>query len=186
MAIVNKIDEDKNVKKIVADIPINSNDFPTVYSKCTSDFVSVTGTPTLDQYEYKTGKSGKELVKVGTTNVYEKIQAESDAVDINKLMLRFQNGEVDVFDRVSGAYFDATDIPTSFAEMQHRLIEAEQAFAALDPKVKEAFNNNPFEFFDQYGSDEFISKMSDIYPGEFKEVNIDTSVIDNIPESEVE
>ena len=58
-------------------------------------YITISGSPTLDQYEYKVDDKGvKRLVKNGKKeDVHARIQADYDSTDINKLMIRFSLGD---------------------------------------------------------------------------------------------
>lgn len=137
-----------------------------------------TGTPYLEEYEYKVDEKGvKKLVKTDKKiNVYERIQADYDSTDINKLMLRFSLGDTEAINVRSGQFLDVTEMPTTLAEVFDRAVQAEQLFVALPTDLKEMFNNSPSEFFAQYGSKEFEDKMNK-YNDRFVNHQFDEEVI---------
>lgn len=162
--------------------------FQTKYDKM-EDHLSYVSNPGVEEeiiYDYKIdSKTGvKSLVPVGKTSIKDFIQSHKDSVDLNKLMERFKNGEIDVFNRVEGFYADITEMPTTYPEMFARVQAAENAFYQLDPDVRAEFNNSPSEFFAQYGSDTF----NDIMFSKFAEPENETiaELQPVINESEVE
>lgn len=156
--------------------------FATKYDRM-EDHLSFVSNPGVEDeiiYDYKIdSKTGvKDLVPVGKTSIKDFIQSHKDSVDLNKLMERFQNGEVDVFERREGFYADVSDMPTTFPEMFARVQEAENMFMLLDPDVRAQFNNSPSEFWAQYGTDEF-SKIMDSKLAEYADIvneNVDTEL----------
>lgn len=126
-------------------------------------FRSESGSPTLDVYEYKISDKGiKELVKTDRKeNVYDRIQADYDSTDINKLMIRFSLGDQSALDIRKGIYMDVTDMPSNYAELLQRYVEAENYFKTLPVDVKELFNNSVDQFFTEFGSKEFDSKIAE-------------------------
>lgn len=128
-----------------------------------SKYISRSGDKYLDEYEYKVDEKGvKQLVKTDKkTNVYERIQADYDSTDINKLMLRFSLGDTSAIDVRSGEFIDVTEMPKTLAEVFDRAIQAEQLFNELPADLKTMFNNSPSEFFAMYGTKEFDDKIED-------------------------
>jgi len=116
--------------------------------------------PECSQYEptyslvidEKTGK--KELKKSGKTNIYEKIQAAKDECDIYKILERYENGNVDVINKVQGIYADITNMPRNLAEAQNLILKTENEFAKLPKEIKEAFNNSSSEFITKIANGE--------------------------------
>ena len=137
-------------------------EFPTKYTKDNSEIGSVTGTPTLQEYEYKLDKEGhKQLVKKDSfINVYERIQADKDSTDINKLMERFALGDTEALDINKGFYIDARELPKDYREVFDRGIEAEQYFDSLPVELKQMFDNSYSAYFTEMGSKEFEEKYA--------------------------
>lgn len=100
-----------------------------------------------------------DLEFVGKINVYERIQADKANGDINILIQRFKNGEIDVFNQVEGAYIDTTLFPESLAELHERVDDAHTLFEMLDPEIKAKFKDAE-EFYDTYGDQQFFSKIT--------------------------
>lgn len=137
-------------------------DFPTMYTKDNSDIYSEAGSPTLQEYEYSLDKSGKkQLVKKDSViNVYERIQADRDSCDINKLMERFALGDSEALDINKGFFIDARDLPKDYREVFERGLEAEQYFDSLPVEFREMFDNSHSVFFTEYGSKDFDDKVN--------------------------
>lgn len=143
-------------------------DFETFEMKqaASSKYISDPGSKFLDEYEYTVDKEGvKKLVKSDSQiNVYERIQADYDSTDINKLMLRFTLGDSSAINVREGKFLDVTEMPTTLAEVFDRAVQAEQLFDSLPTDLKEMFNNSASEFFAEYdtkGFDEKIAKYND-------------------------
>lgn len=122
----------------------------------TSSFVSESGSPYLDQYEYDVDKKGvKRLVKIDKQkDVYSAIQADYDSTDINLIMKRFALGDLSAIDVKSGFYADVTKMPKNMAELFDKAEECRQFFDTLPVEFKQLFNNSYTEFFSQLNSDE--------------------------------
>lgn len=144
----------------------------------TSDkYISRSGDGFLQEYEYKIDDAGvKKLVKADSKiNVYDRIQADYDSTDINKLMLRFSLGDTEAINIRSGEFLDVTELPKTLAEVFDRALQAEQYFKDLPTDLKEMFNNSPTEFFAAYGTKEFDAKI-DKFNDRFIDHSFDLSV----------
>lgn len=121
---------------------------------------SATGDGKMNEYGYKFEKDGsRHLVIIGQTNVYEKIQADKDSCDINKIIERFVAGDDSALNKVKGMYFDATDFPTNYAEYLQRQNDGNVLFKRLPIEIKEKFNNDPNEFWSTFGSVNWTEKL---------------------------
>lgn len=127
-----------------------------------ADYRSRTGDKYLDEYEYRVDENGvKKLVKTDKKiNVYDRIQADYDSTDINKLMLRFSLGDTEAINVRQGQFIDVTEMPKTLAEVFDKAVQAEQLFVELPTDLKEMFNNSPSEFFAKFGSKEFDDKIN--------------------------
>ena len=137
-------------------------EFRTILSNDTNLFTTNPGKPYLEEYEYTLDKTGKrQLVKKDTVdNVYERIQAERDSCDINKLMERFALGDTEALNVQKGWYADVRDMPKTYLEVQKLGIAGEQYFASLPVEVKQLFDNSHDVFFTEYGSETFENKIN--------------------------
>lgn len=132
----------------------------------TKEFISESGSPYLDQYEFDFDEKGD--VKRSTLhktdkpiNVYNRIQADYESCDINAIMRRFALGDTSALNVKEGIYVDVTKMPKNFAELFDRINECQSVFDALDPEVKQLFNNSYEEFWYEFGSDDFNKKIDE-------------------------
>ena len=90
------------------------------------------GSPYKTEYGYEIDKKTgvKSLVEKGKTNVYEYIQSFADSVDINILLQRFADGDVNAFNQRQGAYLDAREMPKTYAELYSMLNDCNNLFDA--------------------------------------------------------
>ena len=82
------------------------------------------------------------LEEIGVKNLPDYIDSFRDSCDINNLVARFNAGDVSALSRAQGAFFDATQLPHTYAEMLNTVINAEQTFNALPLEVREKFDNS--------------------------------------------
>lgn len=112
----------------------------------------------------------KELKQVGMTNVYDRIQASHEDTKIYNILNRYENGDITVLNKAVGQFGDFTEMPTSLADAQNRVIKIEKEFKKLPIKFREKFNNNPQEFLNELGKGNIDNKIrefvEDIQPYE--------------------
>lgn len=151
------------------------------------EYRSVTGKPELELYEYRVDKYGvKNLVKSGKTeNVQARIDADYDSSDINKLMLRFSLGDTSAIDVRQGMYIDATDMPSTYAELFDRVEQAKEYFFSLPTDLKEMFNNSVEQFFSEMNTKGFNEKI-DKYNDRFVNHQFDENPIKDEGVKEIE
>ena len=115
---------------------------------------TVPGSGMKDTYKMHVDADGKrELKKSGEYNLYADIQSYKDSVSIDYILTRFINGDETALSRVQGIYGDFTQMPTTMAELQQRVIDAEHLFNNLPLDIREQYNFSASEFFAQLDSD---------------------------------
>ncbi len=87
-----------------------------------------------------------DLVESGVEDLYESIQSWKDSVDINVILARYANGDVDALSKVQGAYGDFTQFPTTYAEMLNRVIQGKHMFESLPLEIREKYNHDFSQF----------------------------------------
>lgn len=111
-----------------------------------------------EQINKKSGK--KELVKIGETNVYERIQEDLEQSKIENIINRIAKGDMEVFKEARLTYVDAEDFPHSLMEAQNIVVKAKAEFDKMPSEIRELFHNSPEEYVSQIGTDEYIKKLS--------------------------
>lgn len=129
-------------------------------------------------YQPNVGPDGVlDLIEAEPFDLYESIQSHADSVDINLIISRFINGDVSVLNRREPMYFDATEMPRTYAEMYQKVIDAHNYFEQLPLDVREKFGHSPETFFALIGTDEWSEKMKDfIKPDDVIDVSRETIV----------
>ena len=160
-------------------------EFRSILSGDTKEFISEPGKPFVPEYEYTLDKTGKkQLVKKDTVdNIYERIQAERDSCDINKLMERFALGDTEALNINKGFYLDTRKLPKSYFEVLKLGIEAENYFEGLPVDLKKEFDNSYSVFFTEMSDnlDMFEKKVAK-YNDRF--VNHQYDVVEKVEEIE--
>ena len=138
-------------------------EFRTILSGDTNNYVSNPGKPFIEEYEYGLDKDGKRqlILKDTVDNVYERIQAERDSCDINKLMERFALGDTEALNVNKGWFADTRDMPKTYMEVLKMGIEFENYFSSLPVEVKQMFDNSSDVFASEYGSEKFYKKINE-------------------------
>lgn len=117
------------------------------------------GSPIKTVYKPVFDKQGvMELEEAGEENFYDYIQSFRDSVDIHVILKRFANGEIDVLNRVQGAYGDFTQMPKTYAELLNRVNEGRQFFESLPVETREKFNHSFEQFMASMDSPDFLEK----------------------------
>lgn len=115
-----------------------------------------------------------ELKVTGYEDTDEIIESYRESADIEIIMKRIANGEVDLLDRHKGYYGDFTQMPKTYAEMLQLQIDSKNMFDHLPVEIKKKFNNDANEFFAQSGSKEWYDNLGDLIP---QEKSIENTVV---------
>ncbi len=134
------------------------------------------GNPIKQLYVGSYNERGQvELREDGTENLYDFIQSFAESTDIHAIMRRFENGEVDVLEKVQGFYGDVTDMPKTYAEALQRIADSEKVFMSLPVDVRAKFGHSFSEFLAASNDADFLERLG---------VQVDKSVAPE-PEPEV-
>lgn len=136
--------------------------FATAFSRIGERIISNPGSGKKPTYRLFVDDDGKrQLRQSGEIDAYMEIQSYKDSVSIDYILSRFCAGDASALSRVQGVYGDFTNMPTTLAELQQRVIDATALFDSLPLDVREQYNFSPSEFFAQLDSD----KTKNIFEG---------------------
>lgn len=128
--------------------------FDTQFSRKGQRVTAEVGSGMKPTYKMHVDDDGKrELRKSGEYNLYAEIQSYKDSVSIDYILSRFVNGDDSALSRVQGVYGDFTEMPKTMAELQQRVIDAENLFNQLPLDIRAQYNHSASEFFAQLDSD---------------------------------
>lgn len=128
--------------------------FATQFTRQGERQLSNVGSGMKDTYKMHVDEDGKrELRKSGEFNQYAEIQSYKDSVSIDYILSRFVNGDETALSRAQGIYGDFTEMPKSMAELQQRIIDAEDLFYQLPLDIRAQYNHSPSEFYAQLDSE---------------------------------
>lgn len=100
-----------------------------------------------------------ELREDGTEDTYAFIQSFAESTDIHSILRRYQNGEVDVLEKVQGFYGDITEMPHTYAEALQRIADSEKVFMSLPVEVRAKFGHSFSEFLAASQEDDFLDRL---------------------------
>ncbi len=87
-----------------------------------------------------------QLVKTGTENLYDKIQAEAAACDMDNILRRFANGDISVLSQSQGIYADVSSAPMHFTDALNMVRSVEEEFDRLPAEEREKYDNDWVKF----------------------------------------
>lgn len=132
------------------------------------------GNPIKQLYSGSYNERGQvELNEDGTEDLYAFIQSFAESTDIHAIMRRYQNGEVDVLEKVQGFYGDITEMPTTYAEALQRISDSEKVFMSLPVDVRAKFGHSFSEFLAASQDPDFLVRLGVISPEQPESVPAD-------------
>lgn len=125
-----------------------------------NDIFSNPGSPIHDIYSPVVKEDGSiELEVTGKENTDDYIQSFLESCDINVIVSRIENGEVDLLNKYVGQYGDFSDMPKSYAEVLQLQIDSANLFNSLPIEIKQKFDNDANKFFAQSGTEEWYKNL---------------------------
>lgn len=129
--------------------------FPTMYDK-RSRVHCDSGNAMKTVYKPIVGDDGViELAEAGQESLYDYIQSWKDSVDINVILARYANGDVDALSKVQGAYGDFTQFPKTYAEILNRVNQGKLMFDDLPLALREKYNHDFGQFMAAMDREDF-------------------------------
>ncbi len=118
------------------------------------------GSPIKQLYAGSYNERGQVVLREdGTENLYDFIQSFAESTDIHAIMRRFENGEVDVLEKVQGFYGDVTEMPKTYAEALQRIADSEKVFMSLPVDVRAKFGHSFSEFLAASNDADFLERL---------------------------
>lgn len=137
----------------------NDNRFMTQYD-ARQRIESNPGNPIKQLFAGSYNEQGQvELKEDGTEDIYAFIQSFADSTDIHSILKRYQNGEVDVLEKVQGFYGDITEMPKTYAEALQRISDSEKVFMSLPVEIRAKFGHSFSEFLAASQEDDFLDRL---------------------------
>lgn len=112
-----------------------------------------------DTWGYEIDKFGRKvLVRTGTKNVYEEIQASHEETKIENILKRASMGDNTVF-RPDGIYADLTELPSNLIEARQAMQNLENVWNEVPNDIKAKYHYSVDEFIGASGSDGWLKDM---------------------------
>lgn len=119
------------------------------------------GSRLLEVFQEEITKDGKkELVCIGKTNVWNKIQEGKEKTEIKNVLQAVALGDLSLLKSQEPQYIDTTTLPKNLMEANNIVLKAKQEFEKMPKEVREKFNFSADEYVNEMGSKEFFDKMS--------------------------
>lgn len=119
------------------------------------------GTMYLNTYQEEiTKKGGKQLVKIGETNIYETVQADLESCKIENILHAVAMGDLNALNQREATYCDTTTMPKTLMEYQNLVIKAKDEFYKMPIEIRKDFDNDPEKYVSLMGSKEFLDIMA--------------------------
>lgn len=116
--------------------------FPTQYDSRPRFHTSI-GNPIVETFTGRYDKNGDlQLVKTGSESLYDKIQAEAAACDMDNILRRFANGDISVLSQSQGVYADVSGAPMHFTDALNMVRSVEDAFNQMPAEEREKYDND--------------------------------------------
>lgn len=141
--------------------------FPTMYDRMKSGRTfSAVGSPDKVLYSAGYREDGTiELKEKGKESLYDYIQSNRDSCDINLLVARFSNGDVDALSKVQGAFGDFTQFPKTYAELLNRVNQGRLMFDELPLDIREKYNHDFAQFMAAMDKPDFWEQFKPVSDG---------------------
>lgn len=110
-----------------------------------------------------------DLSEDGEVDTFDAIQELSDYVDIDNIVKRYNNGEIDVLEKVQGFYGDLTTLPVDMRGIYDLNAQGKNLFDSLPEDVREQIGD--YKSFMTMAAE----KYNDIFKPNESEVNDDAA-----------
>ncbi len=115
----------------------------------------------LEVFQEEFNKSGnKELVMIGKTNIYDKIQEGRENTEISHILERVALGDLSLLRAQEPQYIDSTTLPKNLMEANNIVLKAKQEFERMPKDVREKFDYSADEYVNTMGTKEWLDKMA--------------------------
>lgn len=99
------------------------------------------------------------LEEVGKRNVQAEIDSHKDSCDLHVLLQLYREGDTEILNQRAAEYFDATQMPKTYAEFLQYRIDAEARWNELSAETRDKFENNLDVFLSTAGSEDWFENL---------------------------
>lgn len=123
--------------------------------------VTPAGNPIMTTYQEVVDKETghKSIVPSGSTNLYDRIQANLEETKLENIIRRATLGDPTALSVVEGEYMDVTDFPASLAEAQNLILRTKQHFERLPLEIREKFGHSAERYVAEFGSQAWLDAI---------------------------
>lgn len=118
------------------------------------------GDPYINKYQEEVKKGRLTLKFVGKHNVYEEIQEQAEACEIENILHAVAMGDLSALKQREASYVDTTTMPKNLLDAQNLILRAKDEFYEMPIEVRKEFNNSPEQYVEEMGTKEFLEKMA--------------------------
>lgn len=130
------------------------------------DIKTCSGTGIKQKFVAEMNEKGSyQLVEAGTEDIYSYIQSWKDSCDIDRIVARFEAGEVDVLSKMQGFSADISNLPDNMHEIFNLVNKGHAVFDSLPIEEKEKFNNSFEQWLINYDFRAPDAEITDPDPG---------------------
>lgn len=119
-----------------------------------------TGTAMQPTYSLSVDDDGVlSLSQSGQINLYDKIQASRDSVELKTILERYESDGIPPIDAKHGFFADVTRLPSSLAGFFDQIHSAEAAFNGLPADIRAQFGHSLSQFVTTAGTIDWYNKL---------------------------
>lgn len=123
------------------------------------------GSDMIADYHSSIDENGQTVLVKTEKNLTEELQAMSVQCDIDNIIARASVGDDSALNQIKDLQFgDTVGVPKNMIEAHAQIKRARLEFDSLPLEVRKLFNFNVEEFINEYGSDEFKTKLASLNP----------------------
>lgn len=99
------------------------------------------------EYQLKITKEGEmQLEPCGQTDLQQFIDSHEPSINLQNILDRYRNGDVNALERAKAFYADISDLPVNLHDVVNMNMEAERFFESLPVDVKNKLGDNYYDF----------------------------------------
>lgn len=99
-----------------------------------------------------------KLVFDGYQNIQDFIESFRESTEIENIIRRVNNGELDLLNQRSGVFGDFVGMPNSKSEALNSIISAQRFFESLPDEYRQNFGDSFDQWFNSVGNEDFMEK----------------------------
>lgn len=92
-----------------------------------------------------------ELVEVGKESIVDMIQSHAESVDINVILERYREGDMQALQRRQAMFGDFTMVPKTYADILNLSLQGQQLFDSLPLSEKEKYDFDFAKYLASFG-----------------------------------